>query len=47
MKPEEKLNGLKELARYSHMLKKCKWYEFYRKKRLKAIIEIVRNIYEL
>lgn len=45
--PQDKLNGLRELAMYRYQLKQCKWYEYKRKYTLKAIINIIKTIYEI
>jgi hypothetical protein len=45
--PEEKLNGLRELAVYNGILRRCKWYQIAKKRQIKILIESVKRIYEL
>jgi hypothetical protein len=42
----DKLNGLHELAVVRRALKRCKWYEFNKRKTLKVHEELIIKIYE-
>lgn len=45
--PDEKLNGLRELSVYHNMLRRCKWYQYSKKREIKTLIQVVRRIYEI
>ena len=45
--PTDKLNGLKELKIYKRALRKCKWWQFIKRKNIKAHIDLVKYIYEI
>jgi hypothetical protein len=42
-----KMNGLHELSVVQRALKRCKWYEFQKKRTLKVHEELIIKIYEL
>jgi len=47
MLDQTKQNGLHELSVVHRALKKCKWYEFQKKRTLKVHEELIMKIYEL
>tara|TARA_Y100000004_G_C8738613_1_gene337326 strand:- start:146 stop:289 length:144 start_codon:yes stop_codon:yes gene_type:complete len=42
-----KMNGLHELGVVQRALKRCKWYEFHKKRTLRVHKELIIKIYEL
>jgi len=45
--PQVKLNGLREVQSYARALKRCKWYQFSKKKTIKLLIQQTKNLYEI
>jgi hypothetical protein len=43
----DKLNGLHELAVVRRALKRCKWYEFTKKRTLQVQKDLIIKIYDL
>lgn len=46
-KEEEKQQGINELRVVNRALRRCKWYEFGKKKVLKAHVDLIKFIYEI
>jgi len=45
--PDDKLNGLKELSIYKRALRRCRWFEYYKRKVIKEHIDLIKYIYEI